>query len=103
MTGWVSTLLARDVGATARLEYLHEGQVQGHYDGPHNHSAPPDRQENYGGDTVSAGFGLNWLLPVGGSRRPQLSGELSVPLHQDLNGIQAPQDWRFTFGISQTF
>jgi hypothetical protein len=103
VTGWVSTLLDGDVGATARLEYVHEGQVQGHYNGPHNHDAPPDRQENYGGDTVSAGFGLNWLLPVGGPRRPQLSGELSVPLHQDLNGIQAPQDWRFTLGISQTF
>jgi hypothetical protein len=42
-------------------------------------------------------------LPVAGGRKPQLSGELSVPLYQDLNGIQAPQDWRFTLGVSQTF
>jgi hypothetical protein len=102
-TGWLSTLLGRDVGATTRLEYVHEGKVLGHYNGPHNHSAPPDRQENYGGDVVAAGFGLNWLLPMGGMRKPQLSGEVSVPLYQDLNGIQAPQDWRFTLGMSQTF
>lgn len=102
-TGWVSTLLGREVGATARLEYVHEGQVLGHYNGPHAHAAPPDRQVNYGGDVVSAGAGLNWLLPVGGARNPQLSGELLVPLYQDLNGIQAPQDWRFTLALSQTF
>lgn len=102
-TGWVSTLLGRDLGATVRLEYVHEGQVLGHYNGPHNHSSPPDRQENYGGDVVAAGLGLNWLLPVGGASKPQLSGEFSVPLYQDLNGIQAPQDWRFTLGLSQTF
>src|SRR5690606_9329337 len=54
-TGWVSTLLGRDVGATARIEYVHEGQVQGHYNGAHHHASPPDRQENYGGDVVSAG------------------------------------------------
>jgi hypothetical protein len=102
-TGWVSTLLGRDLGATARLEYVHEGAILGHYNGAHNHAAPPDRQANYGGDLVAAGLGLNWLLPVAGTRKPQLSGELSVPLYQDLNGIQAPQDWRFTLGLSQTF
>lgn len=102
-TGWISYLLGNDVGATARLEYVHEGQVQGHYNGAHHHSAPPDRQENYGGDTVTAGLGLNWLLPVATSRRPQLGAEFALPIYQDLNGIQAPQDWRFSLAISQTF
>ena len=102
-TGWVSTLLGSDLGATARLEYVHEGKVEGHYNGAHNHTAPPDRQENYGGDTVTAGLGLNWLLPVPGERRPQLGAEIAVPLYQDLNGIQAPQDWRLSLSLSQAF
>lgn len=102
-TGWASYLLTGDLGATARLEYVHEGKVLGHYNGPHNHAAPPDRQENYGGDTVSAGFGLNWLLPGGAARRPQLGAELAVPLYQNLGGIQAPQDWRFSMSLSQAF
>jgi hypothetical protein len=102
-TGWISYLLSADVGATARLEYLHEGKVLGHYNGPHNHAAPPDRQENYGGDTVSAGFGFNWLLPVASEHRPQLGAEIAVPLYQNLNGIQAPQNWRFSLALSQTF
>lgn len=102
-TGWASYLLGADLGATARLEYVHEGKVLGHYDGPHNHTAPPDRQENYGGDVVTAGLGLNWLLPVGSAHRPQLGAELAVPLYQDLNGIQAPMKWRFAMSLSQAF
>ena len=102
-TGWLSYLVAADLGATARLEYLHEGKVLGHYNGAHNHAAPPDRQENYGGDTVSAGLGVNWLLPVAGGRRPQLGAELAVPLYQNLNGIQTPQDWRLSVSLSQAF
>jgi hypothetical protein len=47
--------------------------------------------------------GLNWLLPVGMSRRPQLSTELGVPIYQDVNGIQLPRDWRLSLGISQIF
>lgn len=102
-TGWASYLLAADLGATTRLEWRHEGAIEGHYDGPHHHDAPADRQANYGGDTVSAGFGLNWLLPVGRSDRPQLGAEFSVPLHQDLNGIQPPQKWRFALSLGREF
>lgn len=102
-TGWASYLIDSDLGATARLEYAHEGQVLGHYDGPHNHTAPPDRQANYGGDVVTAGLGLNWLLPVSGGRSPQLGAELAMPLYQNVNGIQAPQDWRVSLALTQAF
>ncbi len=103
VTGWLSYLLTADLGATARLEYEHEGQIQGHYNGPHNHSAPSDRQENYGSKTVSAGFGVNWLLPVGDWQRPQLGVEFGVPLHQYLNGIQLPRDWRLAVSLAKAF
>ena len=96
-------MLQADLGGYASVEWRHDGQIVGHYAGAHHHTAPPDRQENYGGDTVSAGLGLNWLLPVGGAKRPQLGAEFSLPLHQDLNGIQAPQDWRFSLSLGREF
>lgn len=102
-TGWLSYLLTGNLGATARLEYEHEGEIENHYNGPHKHNTPADRQENYGGDVVSAGLGLNWLLPLAVQRRPQLGAEFSVPLHQNLNGIQLPRDWRLSFSVAQTF
>ncbi|MFC3097618.1 DUF2059 domain-containing protein [Alteraurantiacibacter palmitatis] len=103
ITGWLSYLLGSEWGATARVEYEHEGAILGHYNGPHNHNTPVDIQANYGGDVVSAGFGLNWLLPTGTARRPQLGAEFAVPVYQNLNGIQLPRDWRVSISLAQTF
>lgn len=103
LSGWVSYAASGSVGVTGRLEYTHEGKVQGHYNAGHNHAAPPDRQENYGGDVARAGVGVNIALPVGRSDRPQLGAEVSVPLYQDLNGIQAPETWRLSLAVSQAF
>lgn len=102
LTGWLSYLFTGNLGGTARLEYEHEGAIQGHYNGPHKHSSPPDLQGNYGGDTVAAALGLNWRLQMAG-RAPQLSAELRIPIYQGLNGIQLPRDWRLSLGISQVF
>ena len=102
-TGWASYLLTGDLGATARLEYRHEGRIEGQYNGPHKLASPPDRQGNYGGDVVRAGIGLNWRLPIGTAGRPQLSSEFAVPVYQDLNGIQTPEKWRLALGLLQTF
>lgn len=102
-TGWASYLVTSGVGLTTRLEWRHEGSIEGHYNGPHKHASPPDGQRNYGGDTVSAGLGVNWALPLGRMDASQLGAEIAVPLYQDLNGIQAPQDWRLSLSLSQTF
>lgn len=100
---WLSYLLGADVGATTRLAYEHEGAILGHYNAGHGHASPPDRQENYGGDTVSAGLGLNWLLPVATSHRPQLGVEVKVPVYQHLNGYQLARDWGLALSLAQTF
>jgi hypothetical protein len=103
LSGWLSYLLRPSVGATARLEYLQEGAVKGHYNGPHSHSSPADRQENYGGKTFSAAAGLNWQPLFRGAFRPEFGIEASLPIRQDLNGIQPPQDWRISTAVRHVF
>lgn len=102
-TIWGSYLLSPRASATSRLSWEHEGQILGHYNGPHGHAAPPDRQENYGGDKVLAGLGINLALPLGGAKPPQLGFEAAVPLYQNLNGIQLSEDWRLSLSISKAF
>ena len=102
-SGWVSYLVDSGFSLTSRLTWEHEGQILGHYNGPHNSRTPSDIPANYGGDTVLAGFGANIALPVGGRHRPQVGMEVGVPLYQDLNGIQLPDDWRASLSLSQTF
>lgn len=102
-SGWLSYLVDNGFSLTSRITWEHEGQILGHYNGPHNHHTPADRQENYGGDKLLAGFGANVALPFGGSQRPQISLEAGVPLYQDLNGIQLAEDWRASVALSHTF
>lgn len=102
-SGWLSYLLTADLGATTRLAWEHEGAILGHYNAGHSHASPPDRQGNYGGDTASAGLGINWLLPLASRHRPQLGVELVVPVYQNLNGYQLPRDYAVSLSLAQTF
>ena len=103
LTAWGSYLVSSMASVTTRLSWEHEGQILGHYNAAHKHASPSDRQANYGGDKVLAGLGLNLALPFRGPKPPQLGFEASVPLYQNLNGIQLPEDWRLSLSISKTF
>jgi hypothetical protein len=96
---WLTRPLSPAAALTARLAYQIEGRVKGHYDGAHNHAAPPDRQENYGGKLLEAGFGGN--LIVGGNLR--IGAEVTIPLHQDLNGFQTPKQFGASLNLSRMF
>ena len=59
LTAWGSRRLTNWLSASKRLAYFAQGYIKGHYDGPHNHASPPDRQPNYGGQFLDLGFGLD--------------------------------------------
>jgi hypothetical protein len=96
---WLSKPVGSKVSLSARLGFTSEGQIEGHYNGPHNHSSPPDRQANYGGEILDAGLGAN--IVIGGGLR--LGAEANLPLHQDLNGYQLPRDWGLNLSLSKMF
>ncbi|MEZ5434786.1 MAG: hypothetical protein R3F31_27205 [Verrucomicrobiales bacterium] len=56
-TRWMSPVgppsLCDWASVSARLAWHNEGQIEGHYNGAHNHSSPPDLQRNYGGDRLT--------------------------------------------------
>lgn len=93
---WVALPVTRAFSVSGRLGYRDEGDIEGHYNGPHNHHSPPDRQENYGGQVVDAGLGANVALGT----KWRVGGELNVPIHQDLNGIQAPRNWGLNLSLT---
>ncbi len=98
-TAWLSKPLGSHVSLAARIAYSDEGKIKGHYDGPHGHSSPPDRQENYGGQRIETGLGINTLV----GERVRIGAEASVPVYQDLNGIQLPKRYSLNINASMMF
>jgi len=102
-TGWLSYLVGQNLGATARIEFTHQGRIHGEYNDMHMEDIPQDFPANFGGDLVVGAVGLNWEPMFGGKRGPQLGIELGLPVYQNLNGFQLPQRWQLSAGIKQFF
>jgi len=98
-TAWLSKPLTSRLSLSARLAWSSEGRIQGHYNGAHLHASPPDRQENYGGERIEAGLGANLNV----ARSLRLGVEASLPVHQDLNGIQSPKRFGANANVSMMF
>jgi hypothetical protein len=87
-TAWGSYRLNSWLSASVRLLHTRQGEIEGHYNGPHNHSSPPDLQGNYGGRFWDVGVGLNAVVPSGTLKGHRLSVEWLEPISQDVNGYQ---------------
>ena len=92
LTAWGSRRLANWLSASLRLAYFSQGTVKLHYNGPHNHASPPDRQPNYGGRFLDVGIGLNAAVQSGVLQGHRFGVEWLQPLHQDVNGFQQKRD-----------
>lgn len=103
VTAWSAVRLNDWVSVSGRAVYRHEGVVRGHYNGPHNHSSPPDFQGNYGGDSVDLGVGMNFRVPNGPLKNQRLAVECLWPVYQDLNGVQLERDWTLYAGWQWAF
>lgn len=63
-------------------------------------TADPD---NFGGNIIEAGFGVNFIVPRGPLVDHRFAVEANVPIHRDLNGPQLETDWTITLGWQYAF
>lgn len=103
VTAWSAWRINDWVSISGRAAYRHEDDINGHYDGSHNHSSPADFQPNYGGDFVDLGVGLNLRVPKGPFKNHRLAVEALWPVYQDVNGIQLERDWTLYAGWQWAF
>jgi hypothetical protein len=92
VTGWGSYRLADWISVSVRGLYTEQGKIEGHYDGAHQHSSPPDLQFNYGGRFWDLGFGVNTVVRDGALRGLRLGAEWLQPIEDDANGYQVERD-----------
>lgn len=103
VTGWGSYRFANWISASIRGLYTEQGKIEGHYNGPHNHSSPPDLQFNYGGSFWDIGFGINTVVPSGTFKGLRLSAEWLQPVGEDVNGYQLERDGTLWANASISF
>jgi hypothetical protein len=98
-TAWLSKPLSPRLSLSGRLAWSDEGTIKGHYNGAHSHTAPPDRQANYGGQRLESSLGVNTIV----GDRVRLGGELALLLYQKVNGIQPPKRFGANLSVSMMF
>ena len=87
-TAWVSYEWQPDLVTSVRLRGETQDKIHGidpKIYGP-GLGANPD---NYGGERVEIGFGINWMPAIANN----LSLEVLLPIHQDRNGVQAEHEF----------
>jgi hypothetical protein len=102
-TAWGSYGLTNWLSASLRGIYSQQGAIEGHYNGPHNHSAPPDLQANYGGRFFDVGFGVNAVVPEGTLSGIRMGVEWLQPVSQNVNGFQQQRTGTLYFTLSKAF
>lgn len=102
ITAWGSYRFAPWVSGSLRLAAETLDAIDGIDDniiGPVQ-TADPD---NYGGERIDLGIGLNFVGTEGSLQGQRFGVEATVPLYQDLNGPQMETDWTITARVGFTF
>jgi hypothetical protein len=102
-TAWGSYRFADWISASVRVLHMQQGEIEGHYNGPHSHSSPPDLQYNYGGRFCDIGFGINTVVPSGLLKGHRLSAEWLQPIEDDVNGYQQEREGSLWINWSKAF
>lgn len=102
LTAWGSYEWAPWISTSLRLTGISQGDIDGidsNIMGP-NPVADPD---NFGGETLEAGFGVNLMAMEGVLKGQRVAFEVTAPLYQDLNGPQMKRDYAVTIGWQYAF
>ncbi|HEY7886388.1 MAG TPA: hypothetical protein VIC08_15685 [Cellvibrionaceae bacterium] len=102
-TAWGALRVTDWMSLSARIGWEEQDPIAGHYNGPHNHSAPEDFQENYGGTFTDAGIGANFVVTGGNFAGVRLGVEWMTRLEQDYHGYQLGLDDGLNLSISYAF
>jgi len=102
LSAWGSYLFAPSVSASFRVT----GETESEIDGQDIEITAPVQTadpDNYGGERISASLGINTVVTNGALTGHRFSAEVTLPVHQNLNGAQLERESAFTLGWSKSF
>ncbi|WP_078083689.1 hypothetical protein [Microbulbifer mangrovi] len=99
-TAWSAYRLQDWVSLSIRLGYTKQHDINGHYNGPHNHASPADLQANYGGEFVDLALGANLVAQRGRLAGVRLGLEWTSSVSAHFNGYQLGRDDGLNLSLS---
>jgi hypothetical protein len=102
-TAWGAVRVVDWLSVSARAIWSDQDAISGHYNGPHNHSAPADLQANYGGEFIDGALGVNTVVTGGNFAGLRLGLEWITRLEEDYHGYQLGLDDSINVNISYAF
>ncbi|MBB3047875.1 hypothetical protein FHR99_002141 [Litorivivens lipolytica] len=103
LTVWLARKATDFLSYSLRLTGESQGKIDGERDDLNPMMVTTADTDNYGGDRLSLSYGLNAYIPDGALRGHRFALEYTLPLHQDLNGVQLEREPYFTAGWQLAF
>jgi len=103
LTTWIARRINRSVSVSARLNYSLQDRIDGEFDRVVPRVAPQHFQENYGGEVLEAGLGVNFLFQEGILKGHRIAAEVLVPVYQNANGVGMDRSYTVTVGWQKAF
>ncbi|MEE2684391.1 MAG: transporter [Pseudomonadota bacterium] len=102
-SGWLQKQFDINTSGSLAVYFKNEGKINGR-DSSIMAPVQTANPENYGGNTVEIGFGINKLLTIfPGLHKDRIAIEALIPINQQPNGTQMKRTWSLTFGYQKTF
>ena len=102
LTGWGGYDLSEGFTGTLRLAGTTVDNIHG-MDPQITGPSPGANPDFYGGDTAEAFIGLIGRFNISGKSKGRIAAEFGMPFYQDLNGVQAAQDWTLSLSLMAHF
>ena len=96
---WITAKAGDNLGVSVRLEGVLIDEIDGTSSLLNPMMVTTADTVNSGGTFINSGFGLNYLVINGGLKGLRFATEISMPIYQNLNGIQLKQNYNLTFGM----
>ena len=100
---WIAANAGDNISISLRLQGLLVDKISGASNALNPMMVTTADTANSGGTFINSGFGLNYLVAKGGLKGLRFATEISMPLYQDLNGIQLKQNYNLTLGAQYAF
>ena len=102
LTSWAGYDWSKQVNTAIRLTASTQDKISG-MDSKIVAPVQTANPDNYGGETVQLGLGVNLLGASQYTKGHRLAAELDMPVYQNLNGPQMETDYTLTIGWQKSF